>query len=80
MGEEANREVLEEVRRQLPYLMASPDGEITSALAETGLAGSKTEARRLLADGAISINGERVTREHFEANDFSEWPSVDAQR
>ena len=43
---------------------ATPDavaGGVAVLLAETGLAASRSEARRLITGGAISVNGERVT-------------------
>ena len=62
--------VLEELRRQLPHAIRGAAAEIADVLVETGLASSKTDARRLLADKAIAINGQKVTRENFEAADF----------
>lgn len=46
------------------------ENSIASALTGTQLAASNTEARRLLADNAIYINGNTVERENFEESDF----------
>jgi len=67
---EAQDSTLDILRQEQPAFTSAPDGSIITALAETGLAGSSTEARRLLADNAISINGQKVQREQFEAADF----------
>lgn len=67
---EAGDAVLVEVRSQLPNLQILVGGAIADALVATGLAGSLTDARRLLAENAISINGHKIAREHFEAGDF----------
>jgi len=40
---------------------ATIDAGVVAALAETGLAASRGEARRLISGGAISVNGARVT-------------------
>ena len=40
---------------------ASLVGGAAALLAETGLAPSRGEARRLIAGGAITINGQRIT-------------------
>lgn len=45
---------------------------IIDALVSTGLAISKTEARRLLASGGIYINGQSIAREEFESDDFKD--------
>jgi len=39
-------------------------------LLSSGLAGSKTEAQRLLNDNAVTVNGRKTNREHFEPADF----------
>ena len=57
-------------RHELGYAHAAPGTEIAVALVACGLASSKTEARRLLADNAIAINGAKTQKEHFEDSDF----------
>lgn len=63
-------EALEHIRKELPTVHAAADGSIAEALVAAGLAASNTEARRLLAGNAVSINGQKVSRENFEAGDF----------
>lgn len=58
------------LRAEIPSVHAAPGGEIAETLAQSGLATSKTEARRLIAGNAIAINGTKVTREQFEDGDF----------
>lgn len=67
---EADDSALEEIRRNLANTKVSDNGSIIEALLATGLSASNTEARRLLADNAISLNGQKVTRDNFEAADF----------
>jgi tyrosyl-tRNA synthetase len=72
-GAEAARGAAEHFRRvfrrkQAPdevpeaHLAAGPDGErgLLELLHEAGLAGSNSEARRLVAQGAVQVDGERV--------------------
>jgi tyrosyl-tRNA synthetase len=67
---EAGESELSEIRSQLASIQIDSIGaSILDSLSET-LVSSKTEARRLLEAGAITINGEKVTRENFEASDF----------
>ncbi len=61
---------LDEIRKQIPSVSSKVDGSIIDALVEANLASSKTEARRLLQNNAIAINGTKVQRESFEADDF----------
>lgn len=67
---QADDRVLEAVRTEIPAGHASPGESIAEALVGAGLAASLTEARRLLVDNAVSINGQKTTRETFEVNDF----------
>ncbi len=62
--------VLEVIRQEIPAMKSKTAGSITEALVATGLAASNTEARRLLSSNAISINGQKTTRETFEPADF----------
>jgi tyrosyl-tRNA synthetase len=61
-----------EIRRNLPHTVAAPGSRVGEALVATALASSQTDARRLLAANAISINGQKSSREQFEATDFEE--------
>lgn len=48
-----------------------PSGtNIADTLAASGLAGSKSEARQLLADGGVYVNDQQVSHEVFEDADF----------
>lgn len=58
------------LRAEIPNVTVAADSEIADALVETGLASSKTEARRLIKDNAIALNGAKVAREQFEEADF----------
>jgi tyrosyl-tRNA synthetase len=61
---------LHALRDELANVQSSADGSIIEALVATGLASSNTEARRLLSENAISVNGQKVQRENFEIGDF----------
>lgn len=66
---EAN-EVLDALRNEIHSAKTTADGSLITTLVESGLAASNGEARRLIAGNAIAINGQKVTREQFEASDF----------
>lgn len=68
--EEADDAVLEIFRVEQPSFQTTETGSIIEALTETGLATSNTDARRLLADKAVSVNGVKVDRDTFEPGDF----------
>ncbi|HVX23796.1 MAG TPA: tyrosine--tRNA ligase [Candidatus Saccharimonadales bacterium] len=67
---DADGDALEAVRKEIPAVTVSEAASIIETLARSGLASSNTEARRFLSENAVSINGQRVTRENFEASDF----------
>ncbi len=67
---EADEATLAIVRQEQPAYATTGTASIVEALTETGLAGSNTEARRFLQNNAVSINGQKVGRENFEATDF----------
>jgi tyrosyl-tRNA synthetase len=67
---EADEDSLHEIRQALPNLSVQPGASVLEILAETGLAGSNTEARRLLQSNAVYVNGEAATKAHLEASDF----------
>lgn len=62
--------LMDELRQEIPVVHGSKDGSIVQALVETGLASSNTEARRFVKGNAIAVNGVKVQRENFEADDF----------
>jgi tyrosyl-tRNA synthetase len=66
--EDAN--VLEALRKEIPSTTAAVGDDILDVLVSTGLAASKTEARRFVQGNAIAINGQKISRETFEADDF----------
>lgn len=63
-------EVLSEMRKEIPSVTAASGSGLLDVLADSGLAASKTEARRLLQDNAIAINNQKVAREALEDSDF----------
>lgn len=65
-----NADVLASIRKEIPSQQVTVSSEIAEALIKTGLAASKTEARRLIGENAIAINGKKTSRENFEAGDF----------
>ena len=66
----AEPNVLDALRQEISSAKTTPEGSIIEALVTSGLATSNTEARRLLQGNAIAINGHKVDRENFEADDF----------
>jgi len=69
---EVSAEALEAMRHEVPSLQVRADDSIVTTLVSAGLADSNTEARRLVKDNAIAVNGQKVTRETFEAADFQD--------
>ncbi|MDQ5972284.1 MAG: tyrosyl-tRNA synthetase [Patescibacteria group bacterium] len=67
---EAGAQALAVMRQEQPSAHSNPTGSIVDTLVSTGLASSNTEARRLIAGNAIAINGQKVNREDFTADDF----------
>ncbi|HUC89208.1 MAG TPA: tyrosine--tRNA ligase [Patescibacteria group bacterium] len=67
---ELDQTALETMKKEIPVTAADAGQEIAEALVQTGLASSKTDARRLITDGAVSINGQKISRDNFEENDF----------
>jgi tyrosyl-tRNA synthetase len=65
-------DVLEAIRREIPHIQTGDHDSIVDALVSGGLATSNTEARRFLKESAISVNGQKVTRENFEPADFQD--------
>ena len=58
------------IREEVARHATGETGSVIEALVQTGLAASNTEARRLIQENAISINGQKVSREQFEPGDF----------
>ena len=61
---------LEAMRKEIPTAHAGAGAEIAELLVQTGLAISKTEARRFLQENAIAINGQKIQKETLDAADF----------
>jgi tyrosyl-tRNA synthetase len=66
---DVNDNVISALRQEIPTTTVSSDSIIES-LVTTNLASSNGEARRLLAANAISINGQKVSRDIFTDDDF----------
>ncbi len=58
------------LRSEIPTVKVTANDSIISALQLSGLAQSNSDARRLLESNAVTINGEKVARPTFEAEDF----------
>jgi tyrosyl-tRNA synthetase len=65
---EADETALSALRQEIPAVKASES--LVEALVASGLASSNTEARRFLSENAVSLNGQKVSREQFEDSDF----------
>lgn len=62
--------ILDALRKEIPSIKTSDNSSVVDVLVQSGLASSNTEARRLLQANAISANGQKISREQFEAADF----------
>jgi tyrosyl-tRNA synthetase len=71
VGDIQDMEVIEEIRKQIPSVAISQGTPMIDVLVNTGLATSKTEARRLLAENAIAVNGKKTNQENFNDSDFT---------
>lgn len=63
-------DLLDELRAEIPSIKAAGESSIIEALVASGLASSNTEARRLIQNNAVSINGNKIRREVLEQSDF----------
>lgn len=61
-----------QMRKEIPHTKAKAGEEIVEILVRTGLASSKTEARRLLQGNAIAINHQKTSKEAIDKEDFEE--------
>ncbi len=61
---------LDEIRKEIPSIKSGENGSLVEALVQSGLASSNTEARRLIQENGVSINGQKAQRENFEPGDF----------
>lgn len=62
--------VIEAMRQEVPSTKVNVGAELVDVLVETKLASSKTEARRFLAENAVSINNNKTQKEQLEESDF----------
>jgi tyrosyl-tRNA synthetase len=63
-------ETLDITRQEIPAVKAGAGSELAQVLVDTGLAESKTEARRFISENAIAINGQKTAKESLEEADF----------
>lgn len=61
---------LEAMRKEVSAIKVSAGADILEALMATGLAASRSEARRLLQGNAVSVNGDKAAKETLDAEDF----------
>ena len=66
--EKLDPELLADIKKEIPVLKST--GNVVEALVSGNLTPSNSEARRLLASGAVYINGVSVDRDNFENSDF----------
>ncbi|HET6864183.1 MAG TPA: tyrosine--tRNA ligase [Candidatus Saccharimonadales bacterium] len=59
------------VRQEIPSASVQPGTPTIDALVSTGLAASKSEARRLMHSGAVYVNGKAFNKEHLDSSDFT---------
>jgi tyrosyl-tRNA synthetase len=67
-----SKKVIKHMRREVPQAKVKAGVSITDLLVRTGLASSKTEARRLLEGNAVSINNLKISKDKLEKTDFQE--------
>lgn len=65
---DADEATMQALRQEIPAVKAADT--ISETLIAAGLAASSSEARRLFAGNAISLNGQKVTTDAFEADAF----------
>ena len=69
-GLDVDPQTIEAIKREIPNTLTHETGSLIKTLVELQLASSNSEAKRLIASNAISINGHKVSRENFEPQDF----------
>lgn len=68
--QEAGEDVIDAMRNEIAVARANPGDDLLDILVATSLASSKTEARRLIQDNAISINNEKTQKQNLDETDF----------
>jgi tyrosyl-tRNA synthetase len=63
-------DLIDSLRREITSVKVNSNVEMADLLVDSGLATSKTEARRLVNGNAISINGEKYIYEFVGPSDF----------
>ncbi|WP_213698966.1 tyrosine--tRNA ligase [Acetomicrobium sp.] len=67
--EDLTLELLEEIRQEVPSGNAKEiPSSLVDVLVHVGACASKSEARRLIRSGGVSLNGERVDEENYEVD------------
>ncbi len=67
---DADQATLAEIRKQIPAVKAKSDSSLTALLAESGLASSSSDARRLLSSNAIYINNQTAKTDAVPSDAF----------
>jgi tyrosyl-tRNA synthetase len=57
-----SREALEALSREVPFTEAAETPTVVEGLVKLGLAASKSAARRLIEQGGVAVNGQRIPR------------------
>ncbi|MEJ3404964.1 tyrosine--tRNA ligase [Rathayibacter sp. YIM 133350] len=64
-------DTLETALRELPNTTTSPDAPVAQLLADTGLVGSLSEARRAIRQGGVSVNNAKISDESATIADWT---------
>ncbi len=67
---DVSEEITSVLREEIPSIKIQPGSPVTEVLMESGLAVSKTDARRLTQDKAVYVNGQQFGKDHLDAADF----------
>jgi tyrosyl-tRNA synthetase len=62
--------LIEGLGQEVSHIKAAQDSQLAEVLVEAKLAQSKTEARQLINNGAISLNGVKTQKSQLEPSDF----------
>jgi tyrosyl-tRNA synthetase len=68
--EKATRSDIKLIRAEINSVFLNKNNSVIDALVSSGLAGSKSQARELLASGSVYINNKPIRRDNFEDQDF----------
>jgi tyrosyl-tRNA synthetase len=77
-GESLAPEAFGKIKSTFPSVSVKAGAPLLEALVTLGLAGSNTEARRFVAEGAVSVNNEKISAEKktLDAADFHDGVAV----